>query len=368
MKMLIKKSSVMLLLLVFHIISYGQQRPKLSIADPSPKFSFSTWVKGSPQEKLSGDKIYVLEFWATWCLPCIAAMPHLSELSEKFDGKVKVIGVNVMERIGDQAYSAITPKVKEFVQKNKDRMRFDVIVDDDQRTMHSKWLTDAGISSIPATIVVRNEQILWIGHPNFVAGVLNEILAGTYDMQSRKKEYEKQQIASAKGSSILLKNMSTIDSAVAAQRPDEAIKILDSILKVTPGGSYAYRQRKMQILLAFNKAASKKYLKEMAKKEPKVATALACYIASQENIDSQINRLAIDVIEKHGQENTFTLDALALLQSKVGRYAEAMKNQQKVLNLLAEAQKKTPDLISEKAIDDSRKKVDNYRLLSEKMN
>ncbi|MDR6783384.1 thiol-disulfide isomerase/thioredoxin [Pedobacter africanus] len=368
MKKLINKTTAVLILLLTHTMLFGQQRPELSIGDPIPALSYSHWVKGTPQDKLSGDKIYVLEFWATWCIPCIAAMPHISDLADQYKGKVKVIGVNILERIGDQAYSGITPKVKEFVQKNQDRMRFDVIVDDDQRTMHNKWLTKAGISGIPATFVVKNEQILWIGHPNFVSSVLKEILEGKYDIQSRKKEYEKQQIASAKGSSIFSKNMGRVDSAITAKRPEEAINLLDSILKVSPSGSYAYRQRKMQILVAFNQEASINYLKEMAEREPKVAAALACYIASQENVNHKINILAVDIIEKHGQKNTFTLDALALLQSKIGRYVDAVKNQQEVLGLLIEAQKKTPDLISKEAIDDSRKKVDKYRLLSEKMN
>ena len=37
-------------------------------------------------EKLRG-KVVVLEFWATWCAPCIAAIPHLNELADHFKGK-----------------------------------------------------------------------------------------------------------------------------------------------------------------------------------------------------------------------------------------------------------------------------------------
>ena len=38
-------------------------------------------------------KIVVLNFWATWCGPCIGAIPHNNELAEKFKDKVVIIGV-----------------------------------------------------------------------------------------------------------------------------------------------------------------------------------------------------------------------------------------------------------------------------------
>ncbi|MFM6928976.1 MAG: TlpA family protein disulfide reductase [Bdellovibrio sp.] len=38
--------------------------------------------------------IVVVDFWASWCEPCKAALPHYNKLAEKFKGKVIFIGIN----------------------------------------------------------------------------------------------------------------------------------------------------------------------------------------------------------------------------------------------------------------------------------
>ena len=44
-------------------------------------------------EELHG-RVVLLDFWATWCLPCLAQVPHLREISERFDEQdVVVLGV-----------------------------------------------------------------------------------------------------------------------------------------------------------------------------------------------------------------------------------------------------------------------------------
>ena len=43
-------------------------------------------------------KIKILDFWASWCGPCKAAMPHLKEIYNAYNGKgLKIVGVNVWE-------------------------------------------------------------------------------------------------------------------------------------------------------------------------------------------------------------------------------------------------------------------------------
>jgi len=63
-------------------------------ADDPPALTLNDWMNGDAMtlEKLKG-KIVVLDFWATWCGPCIASIPHNNEMAKKFADKVVIIGV-----------------------------------------------------------------------------------------------------------------------------------------------------------------------------------------------------------------------------------------------------------------------------------
>lgn len=73
------------------------RRAKLAALEgkPAPDLQVSGWVNGKPL-KLSDlkGKVVVLDFWATWCGPCIASIPHNNEMAEKYrDEGLLLIGV-----------------------------------------------------------------------------------------------------------------------------------------------------------------------------------------------------------------------------------------------------------------------------------
>ncbi|HEY7089799.1 MAG TPA: TlpA disulfide reductase family protein [Tepidisphaeraceae bacterium] len=64
------------------------------LGKPAPPLDLSDWRNGEVQPQDMKGKVVVLDFWATWCGPCIAAIPHNNELAEKWKDKgVLIVGV-----------------------------------------------------------------------------------------------------------------------------------------------------------------------------------------------------------------------------------------------------------------------------------
>ncbi len=111
----------------------GQAAPPLQLERllQAPQGAVASW------ETLRG-KVVVLEFWATWCGPCIAAIPHLNELAESMrERPVQFIAITDEE----------SDKVERFLVKR--RMSAWLALDRDHLTFSAY-----GVRAIPHTVVV----------------------------------------------------------------------------------------------------------------------------------------------------------------------------------------------------------------------
>ena len=151
----------------------NSRNQKLEVGSDAPPITISEWVKGDPVEEFEEGHAYVVEFWATWCGPCIKNMPHLTKLQEAYQDSVTFIGVS------DEKANVVRP----FVAKNEMRMGYTVAVDDRSKT-NNAYMKAAGQTGIPAAFIVDgNGKIAFIGHP--AEPEFEEILAkvadGRYD-------------------------------------------------------------------------------------------------------------------------------------------------------------------------------------------
>lgn len=153
-------------------------RPEFSPGDPAPPLAVSEWVKGTPVTSFEPGRVYIIDFWAVWCAPCIAAMPRISQLQDAHPDRVVAIALTTVDDVNSPA------AIRRFVRERDAHMRFRVAIDDGSQTADA-YRRAARETAIPRTFVINGDGVLaWIGHPKDVDPVVERILAGEWDVSA----------------------------------------------------------------------------------------------------------------------------------------------------------------------------------------
>ncbi|RYG62957.1 TlpA family protein disulfide reductase, partial [bacterium] len=147
----------------------------------APALSVKTWLKGTPVAGFEPGKTYVVEFWATWCGPCIQTIPHVTKLAQE-NPDITFMGIGIWEEEG--------PQLKAFVDKMGDKMGYNVGYSGNQDAMAVSWMKAAGQNGIPTAFIIKDAQVAWVGHPMSMDGPLAEIKAGTFDTAVFKAKFD----------------------------------------------------------------------------------------------------------------------------------------------------------------------------------
>ena len=148
----------------------------LKVGDPAPATRPETMLQGEAVKDFQKGEVYVFECWASWCGPCVAAIPHLNQLHKQMGKKgVVITGVNVWESERD---AASAQRAKDFLKAQGDKMSYAVALGG--KAFIKDWLEAAEVNGIPHAFVVAEGKIAWTGHPGqLTAEMLGDILTGT---------------------------------------------------------------------------------------------------------------------------------------------------------------------------------------------
>lgn len=259
----------------------------LKMGDPAPALNFGTWFKGKPITSFEKGKVYVLEFWATWCAPCRAAMPHISTLAKKYKRQLVVIGVDVME-----LESKTTEKIKSFVDSMGKKMNYHV-VGDDKKSMEKNWFEAVGGGGIPKSFIVDGDgKLAWFGHPRYLPQILPQIIENRWNIQKEiDKRLSDERIRQLEDS--LVWRMYPFAASATAKdnygRPDSAIVEFASITRQEPLLKYSPKMgdQNFLALLRLNSQEAFLFGKAMLDANDDNDRAYDYLISS---IDAEINR------------------------------------------------------------------------------
>jgi len=147
-----------------------QSSDRLAVGSPAPPLSIEHWTKGEPVTELEKGKVYLVEFWATWCKPCIEGFEHLSELQEKYADDLIVICVSDEPQ---ELVDTFLAKPKWDVQT-----RFRITTDPDG-SMRREWMTPARQPGLPTAFIIDREGIIrYIGHTSGMDYSLHRVVTG----------------------------------------------------------------------------------------------------------------------------------------------------------------------------------------------
>ena len=242
---LLRKASTFALLTLFAFAlpnspqAVGQQ---LTIGSEAPSLRIKYWLSDNDGEfsrvrKFKPDKIYVIEFWATWCGPCIKSMPHLAAVQQKYADKgVQLISVS-SERL--EPVEAFLDRKIRGVSEDQPQTFGELtnsycLTCDPDRSVFRDYMTAAGRKGIPCAFIVGKTGLIeWIGHPLRMEEPLERLTGGNWN----RKEFAQETAVKAERKRRYGKVAERVQQLVNDGEEEAAIAKLDEVMQLFPEDS-----------------------------------------------------------------------------------------------------------------------------------
>jgi len=329
----------------------AQTRHYLNIGDPAPALEPAKWLKG---EKIAGfekGKVYVVEFWATWCGPCKQNIPHLTELAKKFKGTASITGVSIWES-NDSKDTAYLAKVSSFVKDQGAKMDYNVAVDGPDGKVANGWMKAADENGIPATFIVgKDGKIAWIGHPEKLEEVLSQVVADKFDVQ-----------AAAARRALDVETTRPISEAMQGKKWAKALELMDAAVAKKPASAPLYTYNRLVALFHSDAQAAVNLSAQILEESSEDIGAyrmIVSIMATEKDLSKPVYQYGKALADKAIAKNEMKYMFLAMsaeINTSLGDKEGAVKSQEEAVKA-AEVDSHAP----KEFVEFLRKKLEEYR-------
>ncbi|MAC18209.1 MAG: hypothetical protein CMJ23_00740 [Phycisphaerae bacterium] len=141
----------------------------------APTFFVDRWLSPEPDAR---GKVAIVDFWATWCGPCVKAIPHMNDLADTFRGKVECVGIS--DESPDRFLKGLRQR-----ELDPSTFRYSLALDPEGQ-MKSAF----NIRGIPHVAVMSTDWIVrWQGHPaNLTAAIVQQIIDADPGVNSKPED------------------------------------------------------------------------------------------------------------------------------------------------------------------------------------
>jgi thiol-disulfide isomerase/thioredoxin len=325
----------------------------LHIGDEARPLSIEHWVKGEPVKEFKKGNVYVVEFWATWCGPCKASMPHLSESQTKYrDYNVTIIGIS------DEPLE----KVTQFMGKEQspgaswDSVISYTLTTDPDRSNHDAYMRAVGATGIPTAFIIgKDSKLEWVGnpHPKSPDGfdkALEAVVKDEWDRAAFAKEFEakaQQNRERTAKVNAMRPLQQALQEAIVNKDYEAGMKACDGLIELDPENSNLRVAKFNAMLRDFNKPTEAyAYGEELVKdnwENPEVLNAIAWFVVDAKGVQTRdldfAMRAAVQANDLSKEENAAILDTLARVYFEKGEVKTAVRIQRKAVEKADDAMK-----------------------------
>lgn len=328
-----RRSLTAMMICLMTLVLAASARADLALGDPAPPLKIKEWVRGDAVNlaKDAAKKIHMIEFWATWCPPCKASVPLLTDYQKKHGKDLVIVGVTDADPFRNSV-----PDIKGFVKEQGSKMEYTVAIDDDGAT--TKAYMPSEVVGIPhAFLVGRDGKVVWQGSPldPVLEKVIPEVIAGRFDVSKAKAAADLEEEVS--------RRFQTLELAFQLGQREAVWEGVVDILRIDPANGTA-----MEVLTSLYTEDSKKsdpfrklVREHIAKHKTNVAamTRLAQSLCDNPDLSTRTPDLALEAAkaayDASNQREAASLGVYGRALYQVGDLDRAISVQKDVIGLVS---------------------------------